>query len=180
MVKSPGESNSIVDCVVEDGGVLSSRKGVNVPGTMVDLPAIGPNDEAALAHALKAGADYIAVSYVRTAKHLEPAQKAVRDAGLHVPLIAKIEHPVALEHLDEILDSADAVMVARDLGVEILRRRARGTTENHRWSPNSWENCHCRHSNARVYDSAATANTCRSERCLWCDSARCNCSHALR
>mgnify|MGYP001178545848 FL=1 len=120
VVKSPGESNSVVDCVVEDGGVLSSRKGVNVPGTMVDLPAIGPNDEAALAHALKAGADYIAVSYVRTAKDLEPAQKAVRDAGLHVPLIAKIEHPVALEHLDEILDSADAVMVARgDLGVEI-------------------------------------------------------------
>ena len=120
VVKSPGTPNSIVECVVEDGGVLSSRKGVNVPGTMVDLPAIGPNDEAALAHALKAGADYIAVSYVRTAKDLEPAQKAVREAGLHVPLIAKIEHPVALEHLDEILDSADAVMVARgDLGVEI-------------------------------------------------------------
>jgi len=120
VVKSPGTPNSIVECVVEDGGVLSSRKGVNVPGTMIDLPAIGPNDEAALAHALKAGADYIAVSYVRTAKDLEPAQKAVREAGLHVPLIAKIEHPVALEHLDEILDSADAVMVARgDLGVEI-------------------------------------------------------------
>lgn len=120
VIHSPGEPNSVVECIVEDGGVLSERKGVNVPGTMVDLPAIGPNDEAALAHALKAGADYIAVSYVRTAKDLEPAQKAVRDAGLHVPLIAKIEHPVALEHLDEILDSADAVMVARgDLGVEI-------------------------------------------------------------
>ena len=120
VIHSPQQPNGIVDCLVEDGGIVSERKGVNVPGTMVDLPAIGPNDEAALAHALKAGADYIAVSYVRTAKDLEPAQKAIREAGLHVPLVAKIEHPVALEHLDEILDSADAVMVARgDLGVEI-------------------------------------------------------------
>ncbi len=120
VVQSPLQPSAVVQCIVEDGGLLSERKGVNVPGTMVDLPAIGPNDEAALAHALKAGADYIAVSYVRTAKDLEPAQRAVREAGLHVPLIAKIEHPVALEHLDEILDSADAVMVARgDLGVEI-------------------------------------------------------------
>ena len=120
VIHSPQKPSGIVDCIVEDGGIVSERKGVNVPGTMVDLPAIGPNDEAALAHALKAGADYIAVSYVRTAKDLEPAQKAISEAGLHVPIIAKIEHPVALEHLEEILDSADAVMVARgDLGVEI-------------------------------------------------------------
>lgn len=120
VVQSPGQAGGTVVCIVEDGGVVSQRKGINVPGTMVDLPAIGPNDKAALAHALEAGADYIAVSYVRTAEDLHPAKEAVQAAGLHVPIIAKIEHPVALEHLEEILDYADAVMVARgDLGVEI-------------------------------------------------------------
>ena len=117
---SPGESGGIVVCTVEDGGPVSARKGINVPGTLVDLPAIGPKDKAALAHALEAGADYIAVSYVRTPEDLLPAKEAIAAAGQHVPVIAKIEHPVALEHLNEILDLADAVMVARgDLGVEI-------------------------------------------------------------
>ncbi|MDG1551549.1 MAG: pyruvate kinase, partial [Candidatus Poseidoniaceae archaeon] len=117
---SPGESGGIVVCTVEDGGPVSARKGINVPGTLVDLPAIGPKDKAALAHALEAGADYIAVSYVRTPEDLLPAKEAIAAAGQHVPVIAKIEHPVALEHLNDILDLADAVMVARgDLGVEI-------------------------------------------------------------
>nr|ADD93365.1 pyruvate kinase [uncultured archaeon MedDCM-OCT-S11-C473] len=118
--KSPGESGGIVVCTVEDGGPVSARKGINVPGTLVDLPAIGPKDKAALAHALEAGADYVAVSYVRTPEDLLPAKEAIAAAGQHVPVIAKIEHPVALEHLNDILDLADAVMVARgDLGVEI-------------------------------------------------------------
>lgn len=118
--QTDGVPGGLVACTVEDGGPISARKGVNVPGTMVDLPAIGPNDKAAIAHALEAGADYIAVSYVRTPEDLQPAIDAVKAAGKHVPVIAKIEHPMALERLDEILDLADAVMVARgDLGVEI-------------------------------------------------------------
>jgi pyruvate kinase len=117
---SPGKAGGIVVCTVEDGGPVSARKGINVPGTLVDLPAIGPKDKAALAHALEAGADYVAVSYVRTPEDLLPAKEAIAAAGQHVPVIAKIEHPVALEHLNDILDLADAVMVARgDLGVEI-------------------------------------------------------------
>ena len=115
-----GKAGGSVRCVVEDGGPISSRKGVNVPGTLIDLPAIGPKDKAALQHALENGADYIAVSYVRTAEDLMPAKEAVEAASMHVPVLAKIEHPVALENLDSILDVADAVMVARgDLGVEI-------------------------------------------------------------
>ena len=115
-----GEPGSFVDCLVEDGGPLTSRKGVNVPGTTIDLPAIGPKDEKALAHALEAGADWIAVSYVRTAEDIRPARDAVKAAGLHTPIIAKIEHPAALQNLHSILDAADGVMVARgDLGVEI-------------------------------------------------------------
>ena len=120
VLTTPGEANGKVRCRVEDGGPISSRKGVNVPGTLVDLPAIGPKDKAALQHALENGADYIAVSYVRTADDLIPAKEAVAEASMHVPVLAKIEHPVALENLDTILDVADAVMVARgDLGVEI-------------------------------------------------------------
>jgi len=116
----PNEVGGVVHCSVEDGGPVSARMGVNVPQTLVDLPAIGQHDEAALSHALSAGADYVAVSYVRTPDDLRPAKDAIEAAGLHVPVIAKIEHPAALENLDEILDSADAVMVARgDLGVEI-------------------------------------------------------------
>lgn len=120
VLTTPGEANGKVRCRVEDGGPISSRKGVNVPGTLVDLPAIGAKDKAALQHALENGADYIAVSYVRTADDLIPAKEAVAEASMHVPVLAKIEHPVALENLDSILDVADAVMVARgDLGVEI-------------------------------------------------------------
>ncbi len=120
VLATAGQPGGKVRCKVMDGGPISSRKGVNVPGTLVDLPAIGPKDKAALQHALENGADYIAVSYVRTAEDLVPAKEAVEAASMHVPVLAKIEHPVALENLDSILDMADAVMVARgDLGVEI-------------------------------------------------------------
>ena len=120
VISTSGQTGGIIRCRVEDGGVISSRKGINVPGTLVDLPAIGKKDERALAHALENGADYIAVSYVRTATDLLPAQHAIQQAGMHVPVLAKIEHPSALENLESILDAADAVMVARgDLGVEI-------------------------------------------------------------
>ena len=114
-----GEVNGNIRCKVEDGGPISSRKGVNVPGTLVDLPAIGPKDQAALQHALENGADYIAVSYVRTAEDLAPAKEAVRAASMR-SRARQDRTPVALENLDSILNIADAVMVARgDLGVEI-------------------------------------------------------------
>jgi len=115
-----GEKGSFIDCIVEDGGPVTSRKGINLPGTTIDLPAIGEKDKLALEHALSSGADWVAVSYVRSAEDLRPARDAIKAAGLHTPIIAKIEHPAALENLHSILDVADAVMVARgDLGVEI-------------------------------------------------------------
>tara|TARA_B100000945_G_scaffold227806_1_gene184405 strand:- start:858 stop:2279 length:1422 start_codon:yes stop_codon:yes gene_type:complete len=124
VVKTGGERGSFVDCLVEDGGPVTSRKGINLPGTTIDLPAIGEKDKLALDHALKTGADWIAVSYVRSAEDLRPAKDAVKAAGLHTPIIAKIEHPAALKNLHSILDIADAVMVARgDLGVEIPLER---------------------------------------------------------
>ena len=120
VIKTGGETGSFIDCLVEDGGPVTSRKGVNLPGTTIDLPAIGEKDKLALDHALKSGADWIAVSYVRSAEDLRPAKDAIKAAGLHTPVIAKIEHPAALQNLHSILDVADGVMVARgDLGVEI-------------------------------------------------------------
>ena len=120
VLSTTGEPGGVVKCRIQDGGPISSRKGINVPGTLIDLPAIGPKDERALEHALDAGADIIAISYVRTAKDLQPAKEAIEKRGLSTWIVAKIEHPMALNNLDEILDLADAVMVARgDLGVEI-------------------------------------------------------------
>ena len=111
---------STVKAQVLDGGHLSERKGINVPRTKVSLPAIGARDEACLRHALEQEVDFVAVSYVRSAADLEPARRIIAEAGLHTWVIAKIEHPAALEDLDAIVEASDAVMVARgDLGVEI-------------------------------------------------------------
>ena len=124
VVKTGGENGSFIDCIVDDGGPVTSRKGINLPGNTIDLPAIGEKDRLALDHALRSGADWIAVSYVRSAEDLRPAKDAVKAAGLHTPIIAKIEHPAALQNLHSILDVADGVMVARgDLGVEIPLER---------------------------------------------------------
>jgi pyruvate kinase len=109
-----------VHTVVVDGGRISERKGINVPRTLVSLPAVGPEDERCLRHALDHGVDFVAVSYVRSASDLEPARRIIAEAGLHTWVVAKIEHPAALDHLDAIVEAADVVMVARgDLGVEI-------------------------------------------------------------
>lgn len=120
VLNSPGVDDGEVMCEVIEPGVASSRKGVNVPGTLVKLPSIGPKDEEALRHALSHGVDFVAVSYVRTSDDLVPAQKLIDEISPGVPIVSKIEHPVALDNLDEILDNCGAVMVARgDLGVEL-------------------------------------------------------------
>jgi pyruvate kinase len=110
----------LIQCIVKNEGYVSSGKGLNFPGTHLDIPAFGPKDVLALEHALKCEADYVAVSYVRSAKDLIPVKDYIKKSGVHTPIIAKIEHPLALKNLDEILDYCQAVMVARgDLGVEI-------------------------------------------------------------
>jgi pyruvate kinase len=120
VISTPNTPNSRVTCVVEDGGKMTQRKGINVPSTLVDLPAVGPYDKECLAHALSLGVDFVAVSYVRTPEDLIPAKEMIEEAGVHTWVIAKIEHPSALKHLIEIVDMADVIMVARgDLGVEI-------------------------------------------------------------
>ena len=118
--KSPNKKDGLVNCKVIEPGVISSRKGVNVPGTLVSLPSVGEKDLFSIKHALENDVDFIAVSYVRNAKDLQPAVEAIKNAEKFTPIIAKIEHPAAIENLDEILDLCNGIMVARgDLGVEI-------------------------------------------------------------
>ena len=103
--------------VVEVGTVLSNRKGVSVPDSMIDLPAMTEKDHADLLAALAAEVDWIALSFIQRAEDLIEARKIVRGrAGI----LAKIEKPQAVEHLGAIIEQADALMVARgDLGVEL-------------------------------------------------------------
>ena len=120
VLSAPEHIGEVVRCRVEDGGILTERKGINVPRTLVKLPAVGPHDLDCLEHALSQNVDFVAVSYVRSADDLEPARERIKEAGVHTWIVAKIEHPAALKDLNAIVEAADVVMVARgDLGVEI-------------------------------------------------------------
>ena len=105
---------------VERGGVVKSRKGVNLPGVAVSAPSLTRKDRADVVTAVEAGADYLALSFVRKPDDVAEAKQAIAEAGGDIPVVAKLERPEAIDRLDEILAVADAVMVARgDLGVEL-------------------------------------------------------------
>src|SRR5437879_7438199 len=115
---------SEVICDVVNGGALGENKGINLPGVKLRVPALTPKDKADLVFALKHGADYIAVSFVRRPEDVLLAKQLIRRAGRDIPVIAKLEKPEAIENLDAILLAADGVMVARgDLGVEMNPER---------------------------------------------------------
>lgn len=109
-----------VVCQVENGGELGEHQGINLPGIRLKIPSLTAKDRQDLLFALKIGANYIALSFVRTAADVRAAQAAIASAGKDTPVMAKLEKPEAIENLDEILHVADSVMVARgDLGVEM-------------------------------------------------------------
>ncbi len=109
-----------VICRVMIGGELSNNKGINRQGGGLSAEALTDKDKADIITAAKMKADYIAISFPRSAADIHYARKLLRDAGGHGGIIAKIERAEALEALDEIIEASDAVMVARgDLGVEI-------------------------------------------------------------
>lgn len=106
-----------VNCVVEVGGPLSDRKGINVPGATLSTPALTEKDGRDAALAKELGVDWLALSFVRRAQDLVEARALV---GPGIPLVAKIEKPEAIANLEEIIAIADGIMVARgDLGVEL-------------------------------------------------------------
>lgn len=104
---------------VINGGPVKTRKGINLPDTLLPFD-ISEKDRADIAFAVEAGADYLAASYVGEAAHIESLRQVVTAAGGRIPIIAKLERATALDHLDDITESADGLMVARgDLGVEV-------------------------------------------------------------
>jgi pyruvate kinase len=105
------------------GGPLSSQKGVNLPGAHLPIPGFTEKDREDLAFGLSKGVDAVAISFVQTADDIQIVRKAIKEIApkqVDTPIIAKLERPEALDHLNEILQVADGVMVARgDLGVEM-------------------------------------------------------------
>jgi pyruvate kinase len=107
-------------CAVVVGGLVSSHKGVNLPGVPVPIPSLTPKDVSDLELALELEVDYVALSFVRKAEDVSELCRLIDEAGSHAEVIAKIEKAEAVEALDDILLATDAIMVARgDLGVEI-------------------------------------------------------------
>ena len=109
-----------VECEVVNGGLLAEHQGINLPGIALSIPALTRKDRADLEFGLEHGVDVVALSFVRSAGDVRQVQELIREHRSDVPVIAKLEKPQALEHLEEILEAADGVMVARgDLGVEM-------------------------------------------------------------
>ena len=109
-----------IETTVEFGGVLRSRQGVNYPDGSLDIPSVTERDLEYLAFGLDHDVDYVAVSFVRSADDVKRVKDVVAKRGLKVPVLAKIEKHEALADLDNIIDAADGLMVARgDLGIEI-------------------------------------------------------------
>ena len=105
---------------VEVGGPISNNKGLNLPGVAVSVPAMSAKDEEDLRWALRLGADFIALSFVRSAADYDDVARVMTEEGRTVPVIAKIEKPQAVDNLVEIIEAFDGIMVARgDLGVEL-------------------------------------------------------------
>lgn len=102
------------------GGILSSKKGVNLPNTKISQPSLTPKDREDLELALKYDIDWIGLSFVRSARDIIELKHLIKNAGKTTRVIAKIEKPEAVDELDDIIREADGIMVARgDLGVEI-------------------------------------------------------------
>jgi pyruvate kinase len=115
------ESDGIkLTCKVIHGGLLKDNKGINIPDVKLTTPAMTEKDIQDLEIGLQCDVDYIALSFVREAKDVLELKNRIAKAGKEIPVIAKIEKPQALNHIDEILDVSDGIMVARgDLGVEL-------------------------------------------------------------
>jgi pyruvate kinase len=107
-------------CDVINGGLLGEHKGINLPGVALSIPALTEKDRRDLEFGLTHGVDAVALSFVRTAADVSTVKQIIAAHHSDLPVIAKLEKPQAIDHLEEILEAADGVMVARgDLGVEM-------------------------------------------------------------
>jgi pyruvate kinase len=113
-------SDGDVVAKVEVGGSVASRQGLNLPNLTVSLPAVSEDDIALIDAGIDMGVDLVALSFVRRHEDLEPVREHLAKRGSDLPLIAKIEKPQAAANGEDIIDSADGIMIARgDLGIEL-------------------------------------------------------------
>lgn len=127
-------------CKVVHGGALRARMGVNLPSGRVQLDALTDKDKRDLAHGLELGVDYVALSFVKSARDVDGLRALCDKLGRRVPIVAKIETPAAVDQLDAIVRASDAIMVARgDLGVElppedvpVVQKQILGVCREHR------------------------------------------------
>ena len=116
-VEEVGETDVVTRVVVP--GPVSNHKGINLPGVAVSVPALSEKDKEDLRWALHMTVDFIALSFVRSARDVEDVREIMREENVFLPVIAKIEKPQAIANIEEIVDAFDGFMVARgDLGVE--------------------------------------------------------------
>jgi pyruvate kinase len=111
---------SEIECIIDNGGVLKSRKGVNIPGVKINLPGITEKDAKDILFGIEQGVDFIAASFVRKPQDVLEIREILEEHQANIPIISKIENQEGIDNLDSILDVSDGLMVARgDLGVEI-------------------------------------------------------------
>ncbi|MGN6397888.1 MAG: pyruvate kinase [Mucilaginibacter sp.] len=109
-----------VVCEVVHGGILTSRKGVNLPNTKVSIPSLTEEDKINLNYALEWDVDWVGLSFVRTGEDIDDLKRIIKESGKAAKVIAKVEKPEAIDNIDSIVAATDGVMVARgDLGVEM-------------------------------------------------------------
>lgn len=113
-----------IETIVVDGGVLTSRKGVNIPSAKINIPSITPRDIEFIEFATENSLDCIALSFVRKKEDILEAKEQIKLTGGDIPVIAKIEKPEAVDNLEEITTVSDGILIARgDLGIEISPER---------------------------------------------------------
>jgi pyruvate kinase len=119
-LKVDNSDGTTVTCTIVFGGMLKSRKGINLPNTKISEPSLTSKDKEDLMFGIEQDVDWVALSFVRTAQDIIELKDIIKSKGKHIKVVAKVEKPEAVANMDEIIAATDAFMVARgDLGVEI-------------------------------------------------------------